>query len=340
MFEVGKALSSTWQALHASLLSTRHDDTKRTKQRTAPRRARTRTLVIDEQHGDEFAPAAISLSPREERASSAGFVRRPALVRPAFIRPALVCFAMCVAGAAYLAMQDERLAGQARSVLPERDAIAGPLGLGIDQVALAGHRYTFDGDVFDALDLGNVRSFLSFDAKSAKARIERLPWIATAELTRVYPGRLDVRVTERKAFAIWTRGDRQYLIDETGRTLSAIGGSSLPDLPHVAGEGAATEAKALLDLLAGFPDVAKRLAKAERVGERRWNLNLHDGITLKLPADGEARVLAELASNDDLRRLASTANSIIDFRAPGRAAVRPADQPPAASDTPGKATGS
>jgi len=335
LFEVRKALSSTWQALHASLLSTRCDDTKKTSRRIAPRPARARALRIHEQHDDEFAPAAMALSTRDERASPAGFVRRPAFVRPAF-----VCFAACVAGAAYIAMQDERLAGQARSVLPERDGVAAPLGLGIDQVALFGHRFTFDGDVFDALDLGNVRSFLSFDAKAAKARIERLPWIATAELTRVYPGRLDVRVTERKAFAIWTRGDRQYLIDDTGRTLSATSGSSLPDLPRVAGEGAATEAKALFELLAGFPDVAKRLAKAERVGERRWNLDLNDGIMLKLPADGEARVLAELAHNDELRRLAATANTVIDFRAPGRAAVRPVVPPPAATAAPGQGTGS
>ena len=83
-------------------------------------------------------------------------------------------------------------------------------------------------DVFDALDLANVRSIASFDAAAVQARLERLPWIATAELTRVYPDRLDVRIAERKPFAVWARGDRSYLIDATGRVLSAVSATSAP----------------------------------------------------------------------------------------------------------------
>jgi cell division protein FtsQ len=219
--------------------------------------------------------------------------------------------------------------------LPEVDRLARVMGFGIDQVTLRGHRFSFDRDIFDALDLANVRSFAALDTAAVKARIERLPWIDTAEITRVYPGQLEIRVTERKPFALWTRGERRYVIDKTGRVLAAVSGETLPNLPRVAGEGAADKAAEIFDLVARFPEIGKRLEEAERVSERRWNLKLKGAVTVKLPADGEARILDRLSREAEMRDLLAQDNTIVDMRAPGRVAVR-RDAPPAeASAQPG-----
>jgi cell division protein FtsQ len=245
---------------------------------------------------------------------------------------ALALFAF---SATLVASERKLVPASLRALLPPSDVLARSLGLGIDEVSLTGHHFAFDGDVFDALDLPNVRTFAGLDARAAKARIERLPWVATAEITRVYPNRLAVRVSERMPFAVWTRGNRRYLIDATGRVLSAADERALPALPRVAGEGAAAEAKALFDLLDRYPAVRSRLSEAERVGERRWNLKLERQITLKLPSDGEARILDELARDSELQRLASEANSTLDFRARGRVAVRREAELPSAPAAPG-----
>lgn len=295
MREVARALKRIWLTHHASGPAT--------------------PLVDRNEQGlhgfEEDEPASVILAGAEP-AFVAGKSR---------LRTLLLPIAVFLAVVVYTAAQT-RLGAVARAYLPEPDAIARNVGLGIDQVSLVGHRFTTDGEVFDALDLGNVRSFLRFDAKAAKARVERLPWVATAELTRVYPSRLDIRIAERSAFAIWTRGDRQYLIDATGRTLSPVAGSSLPNLPRVAGEGAASQAKAIFDMLADHPGVAGRVVEAERVGERRWDLKLKDAVTLRLPPEGEAHVLKEIDASAELSRLVTTANTMIDFRVAGRAAVR------------------
>jgi cell division protein FtsQ len=208
----------------------------------------------------------------------------------------------------------------------DADTIASLAGFGIDQVSLTGHRFTADTDVFDALDLGNVRSIASFDGAAVRNRLERLPWIATAELTRVFPDGLDVRITERKPFAVWTRGERHYVIDHTGRVLSAVSSPVALDLPRVSGEGAAAEAEALLVLIGRYPDMARRLEEAERVAERRWTLKLSGGVRLNLPADREAAVLEEIAHGGELARLVGGENCIIDLRAPGRVTVRAAGE--------------
>ena len=214
---------------------------------------------------------------------------------------------------------------------PEFERAARALGFGIDQVTLKGHRFSFDRDVFDALDLANVRTFAALDTAAVKARIERLPWIDTAELSRVYPGRLDIRVTERKPYALWSRADSHYLIDRTGRVLAAVSGDSLPDLPRFAGEGAAQGAADLMEAVARYPEVASRLEVAERVSERRWKLRLSNGATLELPADDEVGALDELAHDAALLRVVAAGRATLDFRGPGRVAVRPAADAAAAS---------
>lgn len=206
----------------------------------------------------------------------------------------------------------------------ELERVVRALGFGLDQVTLAGHRFSDDRDIFAALDLANVKTFAALDTAAVKARIERLPWIDTAELTRVFPGRLDIRVTERKPFALWSRADRRYLIDRTGRVLAAVGGDTLPDLPRFAGEGAAAEAAALLETLARYPDVGRLLAEAERVSERRWRLKLSNAATLELPVDGDVAALEALRRDAALGRLVAAGGATLDFRGPGRVAIRPA----------------
>ena len=71
-------------------------------------------------------------------------------------------------------------AGLAR--LPDKDAIARFMGFGSTRSRSRAQRFTFDGDIFDALDLANAKSAASFDTQAVKSRIERLPWVATAEI--------------------------------------------------------------------------------------------------------------------------------------------------------------
>jgi cell division protein FtsQ len=227
-------------------------------------------------------------------------------------------------------------AGLAR--LPDKDAVARFMGFGLDQVGVTGQRFTFDGDIFDALDLASAKSAASFDTQAVKSRIERLPWVATAEITRGFPGRLDIRISERQPFAVWRRGGSDYLVDKTGRVLGAAATGAQPGLPRISGEGAANEAASLLALVESYPDIARRLVEAERVGERRWTLKLSGGVVLNLPASQDAAALNMLTADAGLKRIVAGENSIVDLRAPGRVTVRNATDSPAARGCDGKST--
>lgn len=215
-------------------------------------------------------------------------------------------------------------ARQVRPFIEEFDRLLEIAGLGVSQVFLTGHRMTSDRDIFEALDLANARSLLRFDGVAARERIEELPWIRHAAITRVFPDSISVEVTEREAFAVWHTSDRHVLIDVTGRVLGAASPSAQAELPRVSGDGAATEAAAILGVIEAFPDLQARMQEAVWIAGRRWTLRLTDGPDMHLPAGYEAEALMALASSGAAAELLDgRRHAAIDLRSPDRIIVRP-----------------
>jgi cell division protein FtsQ len=260
-----------------------------------------------------------SPTPRPVLRLAPAFARRLPARR---VRQSYRCLLLLAVLAALGLAQGVKLARseQAGTVLAKLETWAQLAGLGLDQVTLIGHRYTADKDIFEAIALKRARTMLSFDPAAAQARLAELPWIQQASLERVFPDRLEVRVMERTPVAVWSRGERSFLIDGTGRTLAQVPADVMPELPRLRGEGADSAAAALFALLAPFADLKARIASAERVGGRRWTLRLTGGGTVQLPGEGEAQALAQAAG----LLAAGFGRGEIDVRTAGRAIVREA----------------
>jgi cell division protein FtsQ len=203
-------------------------------------------------------------------------------------------------------------------------------GFGIDQVSLSGQRYTLDQDVFDALDLANVKTFAELNTDAALKRIERISWVDTAQITRVFPGTLNVDIKERVPAAIWSRGGKNYLIDVTGRTLGPVPLNSGWVLPHLAGEGANADAPLILTAISRHKEIAAQFHHAERIAERRWSVVLNNGSRIELGADREVEGMDIVGSNSSVRQAVLDAPYIVDVRTAGRATIRPLVQSAAA----------
>jgi len=277
-------------------------------------------------------PAATSTPPTGDAAPATGSIavsrlprRRACARRRAYGRKlGFAVFATLSGALAFSLLTDGgRQTRAAATFLPESEQVLYWTGLRIEQVSLSGQRFTPDADVFEAIDLPNAGSLLTFDATATRARIEALPWVASATINRVFPAAIDVHITERRPTALWLHDNREYLIDASGRVLSALKPGTRTGLPRVSGEGAQTQAQALLDLVVRFPRIAERFELAERVGARRWTLHLKDGVTIHLGADREAVAFGALSSPDDLGSLLAAHDVIIDLRTRGRMTVRP-----------------
>ena len=96
---------------------------------------------------------------------------------------------------------------------------------------------------------------------------------------------------------------------------------NLPALPLVTGEGAQFEVAGLVNQLEVSTDLSSRVSGAARVGQRRWNLYLDNGITILLPEENVAGALARLSALESSQNLLSKGVRSVDLRFPGRVIV-------------------
>lgn len=173
-------------------------------------------------------------------------------------------------------------------------ASASAIGFSIRDLSLSGQVQTTEADIAAALGLTEWTSLVGFDVEAARVQLEKLPWVKAATVRKAYPSALAIALTERRAVAIWQHGDDLSLIDDHGETIAEFSDPRFAGLPLVTGAGAAAAVNALLPALAGNESIARRVIAHIRVGERRWDLRLDNGVTIRLPENGVEEALATL----------------------------------------------
>ncbi len=194
-------------------------------------------------------------------------------------------------------------------------------GFAVDQIKVAGNHETSEIDILDKLDLDGWTSLIGFDVNAARARVASLPWIEVAAVRKVYPHTLEVHVEERQPFALWQQGAELSVIERDGRVIAPYAGGNQAMLPLLVGAGAPLHAPDFLAKLARYPELASRVRGYIRVGERRWDIRLDNGITVKLPEDGEDAALARLVALDRDQSLLSRDIATVDMRISDRMAL-------------------
>ncbi|MCA3248524.1 MAG: FtsQ-type POTRA domain-containing protein [Azospirillum sp.] len=202
-------------------------------------------------------------------------------------------------------------------------------GLAIGEVVVEGRERTSARDVLAVLDARRGGPILAFDPHAAKAELETLPWVRRAAVERRLPDTIHVRLEERVPLALWQSRGRFNVIDAEGREIAGVDPAAFARLPVVVGDDAPQHAAALVALLDTEPAMRARVSAAVRVGGRRWNLNLDNGVIVNLPetnAGAAYERLAQLARENGLveRDLVS-----VDLRLPDRLILRARDASPA-----------
>jgi cell division protein FtsQ len=151
--------------------------------------------------------------------------------------------------------------------------------------------------------------------------------VRTAVIERRLPDTLYVRLVERKPLALWQHGGTLDLIDREGAVIPVARLDRFVKLPMVVGEGAASHAAELLEMLASEPDLAARVSAAIRVGERRWNLRIDNTIDVLLPPDETASAWSQLAGLERSSAILKREVLTIDLRLPDRLVLRVSPEP-------------
>lgn len=176
-------------------------------------------------------------------------------------------------------------------------------GLAVREIRLSGRRNVDQTALMTAIGVTRDTPIFSVDLERLKERIENHGWVEHARISRHLPDVLAVNIEERTPFARWQHEGRLVVIDRAGVVITADQLGRYRSLPLVVGIDAASEAVVLIDMMATDSDLQARVAAAIRIGSRRWNLKLDNGIDVLLPEDGAAvawRRLGALHRQDDV----------------------------------------
>jgi cell division protein FtsQ len=201
-------------------------------------------------------------------------------------------------------------------------AVTSRTGFALAQVHISGNRETSEIDVLDKIGLDGWTSMIGFNAHSARERIAGLPWVQAVSVQKVYPSTVNVRIVEKKPFAIWQHDGQLSLIEKDGSVIAPYSGPAFAKLPLVIGAGGPEKAGAIVAKVDAYPRLAALVRGYIRVGDRRLDLSLSNGITVKLPDGGEDQALADIEKMDKTHRLLSRDIVAVDMRMDDRIVVQ------------------
>jgi cell division protein FtsQ len=245
--------------------------------------------------------------------------------------------AIIVAGSYGAILASRTPAGQAALTHAIDRVIAATAGLGlvVTDIEITGRETTDVATVMAALAAARGTPILAISPARAKEQLEALPWVRSATIERRLPSTLFVRLIERHPLALWQHDKIQQLIDRDGTVIPVDDLSRFARLPVVVGDGAATSAAVLIDMLAREPELAARVTAAVRVGNRRWNLRIDDAIDIMLPEESPESAWSRLAELERTSLLLKRDVQTVDLRLPDRLVLR-VNAPPAPPVTPAK----
>jgi cell division protein FtsQ len=121
-------------------------------------------------------------------------------------------------------------------------------------------------------------NFFTVDLEATRLAFEKLPWVRSATLRRVWPDRLEVAIEEHVALARWRD---TALVNDRGEVFAAATDARLP--VFAGPEGSAAEMAVQYSLFAGLlAPVGRAPARLRLSARRAWEIELDNGAVLDL----------------------------------------------------------
>jgi cell division protein FtsQ len=177
-------------------------------------------------------------------------------------------------------------------------------------------------ELLAASGVGSRNSLLFLDAGAVRERLLKIPLVKSARVLTLYPDRLVLAIEERQPHAIWQRDGHVSVVAEDGVAIDELRDERFLGLPFVVGDGAQKRLAEYALLLSVAGDLAPRVKAGVLVASRRWNFEMTNGVTVRLPEADPGAALATLARLQREARILDKDIMSIDLRTPGRVAVR------------------
>lgn len=227
-----------------------------------------------------------------------------------------------MAGTIYLSDEERRNAitqgvADARASIEERPEFM------VKLMAIDGATGQLAADIRTVMPLDFPQSSFDLDLTELRARIKALNGVKSASV-RIRPGGiLQVDVTPRIPVALWRHADGLALVDEGGAHVAAAGSrAEFPQLPLIAGEGAARHVPEALQLMRTASALGDRVRGVVRMGNRRWDVVLDREQRIMLPEEGALQALERVIALERAQEVLTRDVARVDMRLSNRPTVR------------------
>lgn len=201
--------------------------------------------------------------------------------------------------------------------------LSAEFGMTVKNIEVSGREKTDPNALLAAIGQKPGTPIITFDVDAARERIEELSWVRSATVERQMPDTLIVSVVERKPLALWQTEDRRHvLIDGDGEQLQNYELGDYLDLPVLVGDDAPENAAEMLAVLQTIPELYEQVTGAQRIGHRRWNIQLANGMFIRLPEQHMDKAWQRLATLNHEHDLLNRDVLIVDLRLADRTFVR------------------
>jgi cell division protein FtsQ len=173
-------------------------------------------------------------------------------------------------------------------------------------------------------------NFFTVNLETAQGAFERMPWVRSASLRRLWPDRIELKLEEHRAAARWTPQDGESrLVNSYGEVFMASASEPLP--AFVGPEGSASRVLSRYQQFSdGLAVIGRRPVAVHLSAREAWQIKLDDGALLELGRDQPKHPLAErlnrftthyvAVSNSAKARLQTI--GVVDMRYPNGFALR------------------
>lgn len=212
------------------------------------------------------------------------------------------------------------------------DIAARAFGFDISAVTITGQSRLTENELLDAAGVTPRQSLLFLDAGAVRDHLLAIPLVKSARVMKLYPNRLVVAIEERRPQALWQRDGRVSVVSDDGVVIDELRDERYLGLPFVVGEGAQKRLPEFLAIREGMGDLAQRVKAGVLVANRRWDIEMTNGVIVKLPEVDPGRAIGVLIRLQREARILDKDVMAIDLRAADRVTVRLTEEAAAARE--------
>jgi cell division protein FtsQ len=202
------------------------------------------------------------------------------------------------------------------------DWLADQLGLAISDITISGHRRLSEPEILSAAGVMPRSSLIFLNAADVREKLNRMPLVREATVSKYYPNRLAIDIIEREPYALWQKDGDVFVVAADGTVIDSRRDQRFDGLPFVVGEGANLRASEFVRLLDAAGDLRDKIRAGTLVAGRRWNLTMTAGMVVKLPEIDPHAAVQHLAAMQRDEHVIERDVLSLDMRLPGRVVAR------------------